>query len=63
MLDKMFKKALRSLEGINIPQFLIHRFKRKDYFLERKEKGGNKILRNSKRGSMLRIEAARAAKR
>ena len=57
-----------SLEEINIQQFLIHRFKRKDYFPERKEyeideKGGNKILRNSKRGSMLRIQAARAAKR
>lgn len=37
VLDKMFKKSLRSLKGINIRQFLIHRFKRKDYFLERKE--------------------------
>lgn len=26
-----------SLEEINIQQFLIHRFKRKDYFPERKE--------------------------
>lgn len=37
-LKKKKKKSLdESLEEINIQQFLIYRFKRKDYFPERKE--------------------------